>query len=95
MPMAAEKEGRKIAVEVKTFAGLVDMDDLYNAIGQYLMYKRLIRKREPERVTYLAVPDDAYDDTFYPAHAQEMRADFGIHLIVFNSESEEIIRWIE
>lgn len=38
MPIGAEKEGRKIAVEIKTFAGVAAMSDLYLAIGQYLMY---------------------------------------------------------
>jgi hypothetical protein len=35
MPIAAEKEGRRIAVEVKSFLGTSELDDLENALGQF------------------------------------------------------------
>jgi sRNA-binding regulator protein Hfq len=95
MPIGAEKEGRKIAVEIKTFAGISTMHDLYAAIGQYLVYQHLILKIEPERKLYLAVPDDVYDKIFYPRHADEMRTGFGIHLALYDPDLEEIIAWIE
>lgn len=34
MPIAAEKEGRRIAVEVKSFLGASELDDLENVLGQ-------------------------------------------------------------
>ncbi len=33
MPIAAEKEGRKIAVEIKSFLGLSALNDFENALG--------------------------------------------------------------
>ncbi len=36
--LAAEKEGRRIAVEVKSFSGHSEMNDLENALGQYVLY---------------------------------------------------------
>jgi len=36
--LAAEKGQRKIAVEVKSFLGLSEMEDLEQAIGQYIVY---------------------------------------------------------
>jgi hypothetical protein len=38
MPMAAEKDGKRIPVEVKSFLGYSALDDLENALGQYGVY---------------------------------------------------------
>ena len=35
--LAAEKHGQKIAVEIKSFVGRSDVDDLEKALGQYLL----------------------------------------------------------
>jgi len=36
--IGAEKQGRKIAVEVKSFIGHSKLHDLYKALGQYVFY---------------------------------------------------------
>lgn len=53
--IAAEKPGRKIAVEIKSFVGRSDIDDLEKALGQYVLYHDVLAEREPDRVLYLAV----------------------------------------
>ena len=35
-PIGAEKAGRRIAVEIKSFLGKSGITDLYNALGQYV-----------------------------------------------------------
>ncbi len=47
--VAAEKGGRKIAVEIKSFLGPSQMDELEKAIGQYLVYHDVLAMVEPER----------------------------------------------
>jgi hypothetical protein len=37
--LSAEREERKIAVEIKSFAGSSDIRDLEQAVGQYTIYK--------------------------------------------------------
>ncbi len=54
--LAAEKSGLQIAVEIKSFISRSQVNDLENALGQYLLYRSLLKRREPERVIYLAVP---------------------------------------
>src|SRR5262249_44383080 len=54
MPLAAEKDGLKIAVEVKSLIGSLDMAELERALGQYILYRSLLKRREPERLLYLA-----------------------------------------
>jgi hypothetical protein len=61
MAIAAEKAGRRIAVEVKSFLGASELDDLEHALGQYGIYRVVLEKREPERALYLALPDDVRD----------------------------------
>ena len=48
--LAAEKRGQKIAVEIKSFVGRSDVDDLEKALGQYLLYHDILTQREPDRI---------------------------------------------
>jgi hypothetical protein len=38
-PIAAERQGQKIVVEIKSFAGKSLMYDFHNALGQYIVYR--------------------------------------------------------
>jgi hypothetical protein len=60
-PLAAEKEGRKIAVEIHSFLAASPVHDLQAAVGQYEVYLTLLAELEPDRSLYLAVPRRAYD----------------------------------
>lgn len=60
--LAAEKAGNKIAVEIKSFSGASQMDDLEKAVGQYLVYHDVLAEVEPSRLIYLAIPEHVYRD---------------------------------
>lgn len=62
--IAAEKENCKIAVEVKSFVGRSDIDDLEKALGQYVLYRDVLSKREPDRILYVAVHEDIFENLF-------------------------------
>lgn len=47
--IAAEKLGRRIAVEVKSFLGNSVVDDMEKALGQYLIYRSIMLRRQPDR----------------------------------------------
>jgi hypothetical protein len=51
----AEKHGRRIAVEVQSFAGLSEVRDLQEALGQFISYRALLTLTDPNRVLYMAV----------------------------------------
>jgi hypothetical protein len=55
-PIGAEKEGNRIAVEIKSFIGESDVHDLSESIGQYNMYRDILLEIGLERVLWLAVP---------------------------------------
>jgi hypothetical protein len=65
--LAAERYGRKIAVEVKSFVGRSDVDDLEKALGQYILYHDILTQREPDRVLYLAVHEEVFFGVFEEA----------------------------
>jgi hypothetical protein len=95
MPLAAEKEGRRIAVEVKSFLGASELDDLENALGQYGIYRVVLAKREPGRTLYLALPDDVRALLLDERDFQDILQAFQARLIFFDPQQERIIEWIE
>ena len=62
--IGAQREGQRIAVEIKDFRGKSVMADLEQAIGQYILYQLLLHKVDPGREIYLAVTDITFDETF-------------------------------
>jgi hypothetical protein len=92
--LAAEKQERKIAVEVKSFVGRSDVDDLEKALGQYILYHDILLKREPERVLYLAVHEEVWLGIFEEALGKLLLENQRLKLLVFDRRKEVILRWI-
>jgi hypothetical protein len=44
--IAAEKSYQKIAVEIKSFIGKSRVDDLEKALGQYILYREILRDKK-------------------------------------------------
>jgi predicted RecB family endonuclease len=53
--IAAEKQGRKILVEVKSFIGRSFVNDLEQAVGQYVIYRDILVETELDFELYLAI----------------------------------------
>ena len=62
--IGAEKDGKKIAVEIKSFLGMSPLAEFHTALGQFLNYLLALRINYPERVLYLAITEDIYRDFF-------------------------------
>ncbi len=91
--LAAEKEGQKIAVEIKTFLGQSAVTDFHMAMGQFTNYRYALADSEPERVLYLAIPLNAYNEFFTRPFIQSVIQRGQVNLIVYDVENEEIVRW--
>jgi hypothetical protein len=91
--LAAEKGGEKIAVEIKSFQGASDIRDLELAIGQYVFYRSLLARSEPDRKIFLAVPATVYANTFQEPIARPVIADQKIAVIAFDPDKEVIVQW--
>lgn len=93
--IVAEREAEKIAVEVKSFLRASTITDFYAALGQFLSYRLGLRETEPDRVLYLAVPDDTYQRFFQLEFTQAAVKEYNLFLVVYNSVNEEIVQWIK
>ncbi len=90
----AEKDGRKIAVEVKSFIGKSNLSELEKAIGQFIIYRFAMRKEDPERILYLAVGEQIYNRLFVHADVIELIESEDLKVLVFNEAKEVLVRWI-
>ncbi len=92
--LAAQKEDTKIAVEIKSFLSPSPINDLENALGQYILYQNILQSTEPERILYLAIRAEIYNDLFTEPIGQLLLNNQQIKLIVFNSKAQELVQWI-
>ena len=93
--LAAEKEGRKIAIEIKTFSSPSPVNDLENALGQYILYRDALKRTQPERILYLAISNEVYLDFFQEEIAQMVVENQHLKLIIFDANKAEVVKWIE
>lgn len=94
-PIAAQKESKKIVVEVKVFSAPSMMTELEKTLGQYGIYRTFLRRTSPERSLYLAIPVDVYQSFFQEKAIQAVVADYELNLLVFDPELEEVVEWIK
>lgn len=92
-PIAAQKEGCKIAVEVKSFSNPSEVNDLEKAIGQYVMYRELLAHKEPKRALYLAISIETYKGIFSEPLGELMVETQQLKLIIFDEIQEVIQQW--
>ena len=91
--LSAERGMHKIAVEVKSFVGLSAVSEFHTAVGQFLNYRVALETIESERVLYLAVPTDIYQDFFTDSFIQTVLERYQIKMLVFNVKGQEITLW--
>lgn len=92
--LAAEKAGEKIAVEIKSFIGDSEMDDLEKAIGQYVVYCAVLAEEEPDRLLYLAVSKSVLKGLFEEPLGKLVLKKYLVKVIGFDPKEEVIVQWI-
>jgi len=93
--LAAEKQNIKIAVEIKSFIGASEVEDLRNAIGQYILYRAALKRFEPSRLLYLAIREITFIEIFEEEIGQALLEDENVKLLIFSPEKEVVVRWID
>ena len=92
--LAAEKGPRRIAVEVQSFLSDSIMEDLEKALGQFILYRAVLAKLDPDRVLYLAVPNDVARDLFEEPLGRLLVEDNLAQVIGFDPRAEVLVQWI-
>lgn len=93
--LAAQKEGQRIAVEIQSFVGASEVTEFHLALGQTLNYRLALKKEAPERILYLAISQDTYQDFFSRQFIQDSLKEYQIKLLIFTFITKEIVLWKE
>lgn len=91
--LAAERDGNKIAVEIKSFINTSSVADFHLAIGQFINYRVALKVADPERKLFLAVPDIAYKTFFQKEFPRMVIQQYELELFVYDIENEVIVLW--
>jgi hypothetical protein len=91
--LAAEKQGRKIAVEIKSFLNTSAITDFHAALGQFLNYRLALQMTEVDRVLYLAVPLEAFTSFFQERFVQAAVNLHQLRLVIYDPEKEVVTEW--
>ena len=92
--LAAERGDEKIAVEIKSFlASASAISEFHTALGQFINYRAALRREEPERTLYLAIPELIYNSFFQLDFPASMLQENSVRLIIYNIELEQISQW--
>lgn len=92
--IAAERDGQKIAIEIKSFLGSSPVRDLEEAVGQYQVYRSVLTEIDSDRRLYLAVPRRVYESLFAERFGQLILQRLQLRLMVFDEHQERIVVWI-
>jgi hypothetical protein len=92
--ISAARGNEKIVVEVKSFLNRSLTYDFHGAYGQFRIYRRGVSQTDPERVLFLAMPEDVYNEILSRPFYVELIEDEGIKLLIFNPLTSTITSWI-
>lgn len=92
--IAAERQGIKIAVEIKSFLGPSKITEFYKALGQFIAYRAALRLQESNRILYLAVSSDIYERFFLNPFIQELVEQNQLYILIYDIDGEEIKQWL-
>lgn len=93
-PFAAERNGQRIVVEVKSFVGKSFIRELEGALGQYFIYLVYLEKIDPSRKLFLAVSEAVFKKFFLREEIKLVTDRFRVALVAVNVENEEVVQWI-
>jgi len=92
--LAAEKGEEKIAVEVKTFLGSSAINEFHTALGQFMNYRLALEEQQLDRVLYLAIPVETYENFFRLEFGQIVTRRYQLKLLVYDPNNEVIVQWL-
>jgi hypothetical protein len=91
--LAAERGSEKIAVEIKSFLGESELFDYHAALGQFLNYRLALQNSDPDRILYLAVPEETFQSLFSRSLAAASVQQYQVNLLIYDPEQEVIVQW--
>ena len=93
--VAAERDNRKIAVEIKSLGDRSPMRAFEQAVGQFVVYRMVLHEHEPDRQLYLAIPEAMYQSLLTDALGELAVRHLGLCMFTFDLRTERIVQWID
>jgi hypothetical protein len=79
---------------VKSFVGASNIRELELAVGQFVLYREILARTDPQRQLYLAVSINIYESLFLEPIGQLMIETQSLRLFAFEPVAGRIARWI-
>jgi hypothetical protein len=92
--IGAERAGEKIAVEIQSFLNPSDVRNLQEALGQYMLYRVVLARQQPDRPLFLAVTQEVYDRILSEQLGQIVLIDLNLRVMTFDPDRCEVVQWI-
>ena len=92
--IGAEKNGEKIAVEIKTFGRASFITALHEAVGKYIIYRSVLKYIQSDRLIYLALPDDIYAEFGNEPIVQSVFTEYNFKILIYEPTTQLITSWI-
>jgi len=91
--IGAEKEGRNIAVEIKSFDENTPVYSFYEILGQFLMYEMALEEQVRPWELYVAMSDLGFKKLDEAPIFSRAIQKFGLKFVIFDPQTEIIIQW--
>lgn len=92
--LAAEREGQRIAVDIKSFISPSNVSEFHTALGQFLNYRDALEKIESDRQLYLAVRLPIYESFFQRRFIMSAVERYKLRLVIYDVQREVIHQWL-
>lgn len=92
--IGAERSGERIAVEIASFVADSPVRDLQEAVGQFVVYRAVLSRADPERTLFLGVTARVQDSLLSEPLGQLVAEDVRLRVLVFDAERQKVVRWI-
>jgi hypothetical protein len=93
--IGAERNGEKIAVEIKTFGLASFITALYEAIGKYIIYRIALEHMQSDRVLYLAMPAKIYTKFCQEPLVKTAFEQYHFKILLYKMDTKEQIEWVK
>lgn len=93
--IGAQKDEKMIAVEVKSFVGPSTINEFHRAVGQFNDYSVALGIEDPQRILFLAVPEEVWLNFFEKPLIQKSLERIGARVIVYDPQENAIVIWIK
>jgi hypothetical protein len=91
--LGARRGGERRAIEIKSFSSNLPFGEFKLALGQYLIYRAMLERLEPDRSIHLAVPEAVFNGFVQRQAVQFIVQRYEVRILVVDIEKAEVVQW--